>query len=1298
MITSGLRTCLCLAGAAGPLVAQPLSTELGHANIRELPADVLPEGVNIETIGQLADGRMIWGANDHVLIYDGHDTATIPLRGTINTIGTVNQTQGTRDGRILISAGNYAAVASPAPGGGWQLLDWPKARSSITEFRSTFRLVESGEALIAVNPETGAWWDNGKWARWGAGNPTRVEGTSPTYWITNRSLLRVSEHRALERWGDGQWHPDRRLESDAPHPYDALYETPDGELRLVESNGAILAITPAGQIRQISPARSDRINDQRVAWFSDGGAVVQADDSSLRIHDATGHIAAMVEESSGVAIGDCIGLFVDHDERVWATLQSTVATIDFPRHVTRFDRSNGLDAMQVLAIARYQDRLYVGTNGGVFTLEPGSADDPRITARFRPVPGLHSSIPALLVHEGTLFAGAKDGVYALRNDSFAAVAETDSQVTTFAPSPFVAGRIYVGTTSGAVTLQRTADRGWIRGEGNAYRSNVSSILEFAPGEWLMKSGRNSLTRYEPRRDPSASAPDNRVMQTIHVPLFGKLFTPIPLSIPGANGLPMPHLSLARWGADMLIVTDEGLYSAAPGPPQSLALLDPATRAGLSTDRRLQLFVPASPTRAWVVLAPRREAARQGLGWQVREIERGATTARRILPTDATEVGDIHALLAESRAGEGVLWVGGESGLLRVRLTGLPAPAAPPAPRLTPGQAFSEGPANVTLPADHDAVEFSFASTAISHALPAYRTRLVHHGEGLWTTYAPEPRRQLGFLGHGDYQFEVQTRNADGIESPISTFRFTVLPPWWLSFGVIGTGSVVLVGGIASLMVLVSRRQRHRQWALEALVAERTAALRANEQQLSLAKDEAESANQAKTTFLAAMSHELRTPLNAILGFAHLLHREPGLSEKGRAQLTVIDRNGQHLLETINEVLDISKIEAEEISLHPTPCTLARLLSDLSDLLEPRAAQKHIALRIELGPDLPRRVQVDVSRLRQVLINLLGNAVKFTAGGEIILRCSATPDHLIRFEISDTGPGISTSDQTRIFRPFLQARAGTRQSGSGLGLAISQRLVELMGGRITVTSTLGAGSCFAFELALPTATGDSQHPFSLRTVTGYRGARRHLLAVDDEATNLELLAELLTPLGFEVATAANTTLAESILQTQPIDAVLIDVRIPEESGLAFVQRYRDQHPAAAPPFIAVSASVFESDRHEAITAGCRGFLPKPINIAALIDTLGEYLGLEWILATATPAPEQPVGETPAKPLSRPPPEIARTLLGLVRTGDLVALRSRLATYTPNEIDPTTAHHLDRLARDFQTAALREWLSAPPPSAD
>lgn len=437
--------------------------------------------------------------------------------------------------------------------------------------------------------------------------------------------------------------------------------------------------------------------------------------------------------------------------------------------------------------------------------------------------------------------------------------------------------------------------------------------------------------------------------------------------------------------------------------------------------------------------------------------------------------------------------------------------------------------------------------------------------------------------------------------------------------------------IAVIEDITDRKQaeealRQANSELETRVEERTL-------ELKRAKEVAEAANRAKSTFLANMSHELRTPLNAILGFSELLVRDATMSADQLEQMEIINRCGEHLLNLINDILEMSKIEAGRVTLNPVTFNLYYLLDGLEDMLKFKAESKGLELVFDIAADLPEYIQADEVKLRQVLLNLLGNAVKFTAAGTVILRISiddrepesnqldrkARPFCTFLFEVQDTGPGIDAAELETIFEPFVQTKSGkVAQEGTGLGLPISQQFVRLMGGELKVTSTPGSGSTFTFhipmEIVKPSIgllAGAQQQLTIVPDQPLYR-----ILIVEDNWANRKLLRRILEPFGFQLQEATNGKEAIECWQQWQPHLIWMDVRMPILDGYAATQHIRRLEQvtqlSASPPtkIIALTAGVFNEERAEILAAGCDDFVPKPLQEELILKKMAEHLSLRY----------------------------------------------------------------------------------------
>ncbi len=444
--------------------------------------------------------------------------------------------------------------------------------------------------------------------------------------------------------------------------------------------------------------------------------------------------------------------------------------------------------------------------------------------------------------------------------------------------------------------------------------------------------------------------------------------------------------------------------------------------------------------------------------------------------------------------------------------------------------------------------------------------------------------------------------------------------------------------------------------LEQRVEERTA-------ELQIAKDQADSANQAKSDFLANMSHELRTPLNGILGYAQILNRSKVLPDKERHGVNIIYQCGSHLLTLINDVLDISKIEARKLDLASSAIHLPSFLQGVVEICRVRSDQKNLEFIYQPDSDLPEGIEADEKRLRQVLINLLGNAIKFTDQGSVTLKVEVLEvnPHILRlkFQITDTGVGIAEDQVSRLFQAFEQVGDQKRQAeGTGLGLAISQKIVGLMGGEIKVKSELGVGSNFYFDVALPIANNwaKKNSVSQGRTIIGYEGSPKHILIVDDRWENRSVLSNLLEPLGFSFTEAENGQEGLEKAREKLPDLVITDIAMPVMDGFTFMNQLRKDPALKNLLVIVSSASVAQIDQQMSLEAGGNDFLVKPVEAEELFTLVAKHLQLTWKYdETATEAsPATNNKSVDAAKLVPPPETDLQILLELAQDGMLKEL--------------------------------------------
>lgn len=494
---------------------------------------------------------------------------------------------------------------------------------------------------------------------------------------------------------------------------------------------------------------------------------------------------------------------------------------------------------------------------------------------------------------------------------------------------------------------------------------------------------------------------------------------------------------------------------------------------------------------------------------------------------------------------------------------------------------------------HDDRDIRFVARLLSFSDArnhAYRFRLEGYDSD-WVETGNSGERAFSRLRPGHYRLQVQARAADNVWSPVQSVAFEVRPPWWWTWWAIAIFAVA-VAGLVWLLANVYRRRlkRRHSW------------------QLARQKQElAEQASLAKTRFLATLGHEVRTPMTGVLGMSELL-LGTSLNPQQRGYVGAIRGAGEHLLRLVNDALDLARIESGKLELAGEAFDLHALMEELEALVGPLARQRGLAFAMHIGEDTPRHVRGDVARVRQILLNLLGNGVKFTEHGSVSLGVSKSMPEGVCFEVADTGPGLNAEQKSRLFRRFEQAegaRTSARYGGSGLGLAISQELAAAMGGKIEIDSSPGNGARFSVWLPLPAATSPAAREDGEEDMPSQRSFS--LLLVEDDPTVAEVLTGLLRLQGHHVVHVPHGLSALSAVATTPFDAALLDLDLPGMDGLALARQLRIQ--GFAKPLIAVTARADAGAEPEAMEAGFDHFIRKPMTRAMLAALLEQAIPAE-----------------------------------------------------------------------------------------
>jgi signal transduction histidine kinase/ActR/RegA family two-component response regulator len=1204
------------------------------------------------------EGRMYFGNRDGVIVYDGRQWRTLPMPGIF-----IRGLDFGADGRLYAGGVDEFGYFQRDALGEWgpfvSLRDHlPEEERALSDIWSVNALPDG---VFFVTYKRVFRWHDGAFKIWKLDGEWNVFGyrAGDAFYLHRRNdALRVIRGDSIEVAIDVPEVRANRLAGITLHP----------------SGGLLLAWPRAGAARwdgrrlePFAPAWQDWMRAKgitRVDTLPTGEIAVMTETGGLGVFSAAGELIHLVDERAGLPSAYVRSIQVDGEGGLWLALNHGVARSDPLAGHTHFDRANGLGSSSVREIVRHAGTLYVATGDGIYRLVPARGEEP---ARFEMLPGSSASHFGLKAHPRGLVSAAPDGIRVFPVES------PPRRITVDRVAMFV------------LPLRNDPDAFWVGGRGRL------ELLRHAAGEWAV--ARTLPVPADAEIRSLVEGPDGALWAG--TPTRGALRWRAPLEDAAAPpdvffesaGLPAGHgwLRMVGWGDRVLVSAKGGVLEWSPeaGRFVPLPVAEGPLRAGAFN------LHGGDPERLWAFSGPSRSAGTL-LGWTRDQ------TYRRLPQQIVQAVGDVESMLYEEHGGRRILWAGGSYGLTRVDLDAIPR-AAPrfvavigPVAAATPPRIHGGVPSWPHGKADLNA---GFAATTFRSGTSLRFQSLLEGYEEQWTNWLPDHTRNFTNLPAGGYVLRLRARDADGRIGEEAALPFRVLPPWWQSpwsYLAAFLAAIGLLNLVVRWRVRLVERERHR---LRGLVSERTRQLAESEQRLTHAKDAAEAANRSKSAFLASMSHELRTPLNSVLGYAQILTRSPEVGPNARRGLDAIRRSGDHLLQLINEILDLAKVEAGRIELVPEPFDLARLLLSVSETLAPKAAEKGLAFAVPDPDGLPEVVLGDEPRLRQVLLNLVGNAVKFTEAGAVSWTVARKDGDRIRFEVSDTGIGIPKEEQAQVFSPFYQtsgAAALTRQ-GTGLGLSISAQLVRLMGGRLEFESEPGKGSRFWFEVTLPPTS--RRRPYGADAllgrgvIVGYHGRPRRILVVDDERSNREVLLEMLKPLDFVVEEAVDAPAARAAVARTAPDLVILDLRMPGESGYELARHWREARTLNGAKVLALSASVLPDQQADALRAGCDAFLAKPFRLEHLLHAIGSLLELSWVYAQAPAADDGP------RPLAREPswivweePDLQR-LLALAEAGDALRLGDELAAISRRGPDWATAvAPWQRLAVTYQMEAL------------